>query len=52
MEVATKEDTVQQRHGDMENEEATLVFEAEYQMEARSGKDLHGNMKVLSIITR
>ena len=27
-EVAMEEDTVQQRHGDMENEETTLVFEA------------------------
>ena len=39
--VAMKENTFQQRHGDMENEETTPVFEAEDQLEARSGKDFH-----------
>ena len=39
--VAMEEDTFQQRHGDMENEETTLVFEAEDQLEAHSGKDFH-----------
>ena len=36
-----EEDTVQQRHGDMENEETSLVFEVEDQLEAHSGKDFH-----------
>ena len=39
--VAMEEDTFQQRHGDMENEEMALVFEAEDQLEAHSGKDFH-----------
>ena len=47
-----EEDTVQQRHGDMENEETAPVLEAEDQLEAHSGKDFHWNIKVLSIITR
>ena len=47
-----EEDTVQQRHGDMENEEMTPVFEAEDQLESHSGQDFHWNIKVLSIITR
>ena len=40
-EVAMEEDTVQQRHGDMENEEATPAFEVEDQLEAHSGQDFH-----------
>ena len=40
-EAAMEEDTVQQRHGDMENEETTLVFEVEDQLEAHSGKYFH-----------
>ena len=36
-----EEDTVQQRHGDMENEETTLVFEAEDRLKAHSGQDFH-----------
>ena len=51
-EVAMEEDTVQQRHGDMENEEMDPVFEAENQLEACSGKYFNRNIKVLSIITR
>ena len=39
--VAIEEDTFQQRHGDMENEETTLVFEAEDQLESHSGKYFH-----------
>ena len=39
--VAMEEDTFQQRHGDMENEETTPVFEAEDQLEAHCGKDFH-----------
>ena len=47
-----EEETVQQRHGDMENEETTPVFEAEDQLEAHSRKYFHWNIKVLSIITQ
>ena len=36
-----EEDTIQQIHGYMENEETTPVFEAENQLEAHSGKDFH-----------
>ena len=36
-----EEDTIQQRHGDMENEETTPVFVAEDQLEAQSGKYFH-----------
>ena len=39
--VAMEEDTFQQRHGDMENEEAAPVFEVQDQLEAHSGKDFH-----------
>ena len=39
--VAMEEDTFQQRHGDMENEETTPAFEAEDQLEAHSGKYFH-----------
>ena len=40
-EVAMEEDTVQQRHGDMENEERAPMFETEDQLEAHSGKYFH-----------
>ena len=36
-EVAMEEDTFQQRHGDIKNEEMAPVFEAEDQLEAHSG---------------
>ena len=39
--VAMEEDTFQQRHGDMENEETTPVFEAKDQLEAHSEQDFH-----------
>ena len=39
--VAMQEDTFQQRHGDMENEETTLVFEVKDQLESHSGKYFH-----------
>ena len=35
--VAMEEDTFQQRHGDMENEEMAPVFKAKNQLEAHSG---------------
>ena len=35
------EDTVQQGHGDMENEEMTPLFEAENQLESHSGQDFN-----------
>ena len=35
------EDTVQQRHEDMENEETTPVFKAEDQLEAHIGQYFH-----------
>ena len=44
--MATEEETFQQRHGDMENEEMAPVFEAEEQLEAHSGKDFHWNIKI------
>ena len=40
-EVDMEEDTVQQRYGDMENEETTPMFEAEDRLEAHSGKYFH-----------
>ena len=40
-EVAMEEDTLQQRHGDMENGEMAPVFEAEDQLEAHNGKYFH-----------
>ena len=40
-EVDMEEDTVQQRHGDMENEETAPVFEVEDKLEAHSGKYFH-----------
>ena len=46
------EDTFQQRHGDMENEEMAPVFEPKDQLESHSGQDFHWNIKVLSIITQ
>ena len=46
-----EEDTVQQRDGDMENEETTPMFEVEDQLEAHNGQYFHWNIKVLSIIT-
>ena len=36
-----EEDKFQIRHGDMENEEMTPVFEAENQLESQSGKDFN-----------
>ena len=39
--MAMEEDKFQQRHGYMENEERTPVFEAEDQLEAHSGKYFH-----------
>ena len=39
--VAMEEDTFQQRHEDMENEETTPMFKAEDQLEAQSGKYFH-----------
>ena len=33
--VAMEEDTFQQKHGDMENEETAQVFEVEDQLEAQ-----------------
>ena len=39
--VAMEEDTFQQRHGYMENEETAPVFEAEDQLEAHSVQDFH-----------
>ena len=51
-EVDMEEDTVQQRHGDMENEETTPVFKAEDQLKAHGGKDFQLNIKVLYIITQ
>ena len=39
--VAMEEDTFQQRHGDMENEEMSPLFKADNQLEAQSGKYFH-----------
>ena len=40
-EVAMEEDTFQQRHGYMENEETVPLFEAKDQLESHSGQDFH-----------
>ena len=45
-EVAMEEYTFQQRHGDIENEETSPVFEVEDQLEAHSGKYFHWNIKI------
>ena len=39
--VPMEEDTFQQRHGDMENEETAPAFKAEDQREAHSGQYFH-----------